>query len=166
MPGAPVININKSAPKITVGTASGQPFESSATCEMALPELKDEIALDGHMMPGFKHNLAGISKWCDEDCTVKYTKKDVTIYNPKGVPIVRGWREAPPSKLWRMALVPEEKQDIQDHEGDIVPLSAFSAYDLPSVEALVRFFHAAAGYPVKNTWLRAIKKYILIVGLD
>ena len=90
MPGAPVTNINESAPKITVGTASGQPFESSATCEMALPELKDKIALDGHVMPGFKHNLAGISKWCDEDCTVKYTKKDVTIYNPQGVPIVRG----------------------------------------------------------------------------
>ena len=65
-----------------------------------------------------------------------------------------------------MALVPEEKQDIQDHEGDFVPLSAFSAYDLPSVEALVRFFRAAAAYPVKNTWLRATKKDILIVGLD
>ena len=38
-----------------------------------------------------------------------------------------------------MALVPEENQDIEDHEGDTVPLSAFSAYDLPSVEALVRF---------------------------
>ena len=149
MPEAPVTNIDVTAPRITVGTASGHPFESSATCEMALPELKDKIALDGHMMPGFKHNLAGISKWCDEDCTVKYTKKDVTIYNPQGVPIVRGWREAPPSKLWRMALVPDGKQDIEDHDGDTVPLSAFSAYDLPSVEALVRFFHAAAGYPVK-----------------
>ena len=62
MQGAPVTNIHKAAPKITVGTESGQPFESSATCEMALPESKDYIALDGHMMPGFKHNLAGISK--------------------------------------------------------------------------------------------------------
>ena len=30
-------------------------------------------------------------------------------------------------------------------------LQAFSAYDLPSVEALVRYFHAAAGFPVCNT---------------
>ena len=36
-------------------------------------------------------------------------------------------------------------------------LAAFSAYDLPSVEALVQYFHAAAGYPVKDTWLKAIK---------
>ena len=28
---------------------------------------------------------------------------------------------------------------------------------LPSVEALIRYFHAAAGFPVRDTWLRAIK---------
>ena len=70
---------------------------------------------------------------------LKYTKFDVTIYNPQGVPIVRGWRQASPSKLWCMALVPGDKHGMEDHEGKTVPLSAFSAYDLPSVEALVRF---------------------------
>ena len=35
-------------------------------------------------------------------------------------------------------------------------LEAYSAYDLPSVEALIRYFHAAAGYPVRSTWLTAI----------
>ena len=46
---------------------------------------------------------------------------------------------------------------MENHEGDVVSLSAFSAYDLPSVKALVLFFHASAGYPVKATWLKAIK---------
>ena len=36
-------------------------------------------------------------------------------------------------------------------------LAAYSAYDLPSVEALVRYFHATTGYPVKDTWLKAIR---------
>ena len=36
--------------------------------------------------------------------------------------------------------------------------SAHSAYNLPSVEELVRYMHAASGIPVKSTWLRAIKK--------
>ena len=36
-------------------------------------------------------------------------------------------------------------------------LAAYSTYDLPSVEALVRYFHAADGFPVKSTWLKAIK---------
>ncbi len=31
------------------------------------------------------------------------------------------------------------------------------AYDLPNVPALIAYLHAAAGYPVKATWLQAIK---------
>ena len=36
--------------------------------------------------------------------------------------------------------------------------AAHSAYKLPSVEALVQYTHAASGFPVKYTCLRAIKK--------
>ena len=40
-------------------------------------------------------------------------------------------------------------------------------YDLPSVEVLVKYFHAAAGFPVKDTWLKAIKNknYVSWPGL-
>ena len=34
---------------------------------------------------------------------------------------------------------------------------ANNVYDLPIVEALVRYMHAAAGFPVSSTWLRAIE---------
>ena len=37
-------------------------------------------------------------------------------------------------------------------------LGALSAYDLPRVEALVRYFHASAGFPVKLTWFADIKE--------
>ena len=36
-------------------------------------------------------------------------------------------------------------------------LRAYSAYDLISVEALVRYFHAAAVFKFRTTWLKAIK---------
>ena len=32
------------------------------------------------------------------------------------------------------------------------------AYDLPSIPALITYLHASAGYPVKSTWLQAIKR--------
>ena len=35
--------------------------------------------------------------------------------------------------------------------------AALNAHDLPSVVSLVRYLHAAAGFPVKYTWLAAIK---------
>eukprot|EP00956_Cyclotella_meneghiniana_P042677 scaffold249030_cov93-Cyclotella_meneghiniana.AAC.1 len=34
---------------------------------------------------------------------------------------------------------------------------ALNAHDLPSVGALVHYLHATAGFPVKATWLAAIK---------
>ena len=157
--GAPVANINKKAPKITVGTASGDPHVSSAECELDRPELRGKVPIKGHVMPSFTHNLMGISQFCDADCMVQYTKKEVTIFNPRGEPLVKGWRD-PKTKLWRIAIVSGEEQQTfwGDPGGEVVSLDAFSAYDLPSVEALVRFFHAAAGYPVKATWLNAIKE--------
>ena len=35
---------------------------------------------------------------------------------------------------------------------------ANNVYDLPILESLVRYMYAAAGFPVRSTWLRAIKK--------
>jgi hypothetical protein len=59
-----------------------------------------------------------------------------------------------------MSLLPSE-DDIcpfsGTHRVSEASLAAFSAYDLPSVNALVRYFHAAAGFPVRDTWLKAIK---------
>ena len=46
----------------------------------------------------------------------------------------------------------------QTTESKQTTLSAYSAYDFPSVEALVRYMHAVSGFPVKSLWLRAIKR--------
>ena len=88
--GAPVTNINKQPPKITVGTASEDLHVSSAECELNRPELRGKVYIKGHVMPSFTHNLMGISHFCDADCMVQYTKKKVTIFNPRGEPLVKG----------------------------------------------------------------------------
>jgi hypothetical protein len=31
-----------------------------------------------------------------------------------------------------------------------------NVYDLPSVNQMIKYLHAAAGYPVKDTWVKAI----------
>ena len=44
---------------------------------------------------------------------------------------------------------------------------AYSAYDLPRDADIIRYFHAAAGYPVRSTWLKYIGagNYALWPGL-
>ena len=51
---------------------------------------------------------------------------------------------------------PEELPTIPN-SADHTNIKAYSAYDLPSVEALFRFFHAAARFPFRTTWFKAIK---------
>jgi hypothetical protein len=42
-----------------------------------------------------------------------------------------------------------------------------NVYDLPSVNQMIKYLHAAAGYPVKDTWVKAINagNYITWPGL-
>ena len=65
--------------------------------------------------------------------------------------------EVPPA-LWYFNLLPAPKSvpvpAATCHQASLV---TYSAYDLPSIASLVRYLHAAAGFPVKYTWLRAIK---------
>ena len=42
------------------------------------------------------------------------------------------------------------------HDANMTTLEAYITYDIPSIEALIRYFHAAVGYPVCFTWLKAI----------
>ena len=97
---------------------------------------------------------------CDADCTVKFSKHAVTNYRPTGTPIITGWCETDGPRLWRMFLIPNTEEvpplssSLDTHKTSI---QAFNAYDLPCVEALVRYFCVAAGLPVQDTWLKLIK---------
>ena len=110
-------------------------------------------------MPGFQENLVGIGPICYADYSVTFTKDAVSIYSPKGHRVLMGWHEIEVPMLWHMSLLPDETStpDITTPNAQQSTLKAFSAYDLPSVEALIRYFHAASGFPVRDTWLRAIK---------
>ena len=81
-------------------------------------------------------------------------------------------RPAAPSPPHGPTLVPDD-EPIPDSTPEIAPpvpqlpppsqtkqttMYHARAYDLPSVPALIAYLHAAAGYPVKATWLQAIKR--------
>ena len=108
-------------------------------------------------MPTFTNTLIGVGPICDAHFTVVFSKEYVTVLSPKGKPILQGWRENKLPRLWQFALSPDDRKEkiytTKSQEGP----EANSVYDLPSVEALVRYMHAAAGFPVKSTWIKAIK---------
>jgi len=110
-------------------------------------------------MPGFRQTLIGIGPICDAGFTVHFSDVDVIVRDKKGRDVLSGWRALDePGKLWHFNLLPEgDEIPTETMPRQSASLAAYSAYDLPSVGALVAYLHAAAGFPVKDTWLRAIK---------
>ena len=108
-------------------------------------------------MPGFCHTLIWVGPLCDADCTVTFTCAAVIVRYSNGTPVLTGWRENSGPRLWIIALKPgEENLPIMPNTANKTTFEAYSAYDLPSIEALIRYFRTAAGYPVRSIWLRAI----------
>ena len=155
---APVVNIRKNDKSVTVGTASKERHTSTTTAQHAIPDLPADFPRTGHVMEAFEDTLMGLGPICDAGCTVTFDANAVTIRDRSRRIILCGWRDKTAPRLWRISLLPS-RAAIPHHDADATasPLTAYSAYDLPSVEALVRYFHACAGFPTKRTWLAAIK---------
>ena len=152
-----MVNIDHAAPKVTVGTATGQTQQSAGTVNLALPHLPSEFPIKGYLMPGFRHTLIGVGPLCDADCAVTFTRESVIICEKQGTAVLTGWREATGPRLWSIFLQPGESDltSIPNYTKQ-ASLAAYSAIDLPIVAALMRYFHTASGYPVRSTWLQDI----------
>ena len=154
---APIVNVNLLAPKVTVGTTTGQSQQFTGTAELNFPKLPSGFPVTRHIIPGFSHTLIVVVPLCDADCTVTFTRAAVIVRDTRFMPVLTGWRKNLGPRLCRISLQPnEENLTRMPNTAHRTTLEAHSAYDLPSVEALIRYFHAAAGYPVRSTWLKAI----------
>ena len=147
-----------SADTIKVGTANGQVETSSEKDTLLIPQLEADSPTNGYIIPSLTDTLIGVGHICDAKRTVIFKTKDVTVLSPEGKKILTGRREKKLLRLWHFALKPEDNS-ITDYKttNQTTPV-AHSAYELPSIEALVLFMHAASGSPVKSTWLKSIKK--------
>ena len=83
----------------------------------------------------------------------------IIIYDSKNQPFLKIWRETSGARMWFLSIRPDIRTDLAncppyheypeaDAQEEEDTLEAFSAYNLPSVESLVIYFHVGAGYPV------------------
>ena len=137
--------------------ANGQVATSATKVKLPIPQLAAELPTTGYTMNTFTNILIGVGPICDANCTLVFKKQDFTVISPEGNPILQGWREKKLPPLWRIALkINDRGKQKYTTTNQKIP-EAHSAYDLPSIEVLVRYMHAAAGFPVKSTWLKVIK---------
>ena len=81
-----------------------------------------------------------------------YDENDVNI-TVSCEAVLQGWREG---NLWRVPLEDGSTVPINDNE-DKLTEAANNVFELPSIRESIRYLHASLGFPVKSTWLKAIR---------
>ena len=157
----------------------GQTVSASEVAEY--PFKVREPASEVHITPDITSNsLMSTSKFADVDYITIFDKDEVNIYDSNDVKItvtrgaiLRGWR-CPTTGLWRVPLVPTmRKENVNNVNTQTALLSkppteflpnrpppteaVANVYELKTQPEMIRYYHAAAGFPTKPTWLAAIK---------
>ena len=97
-------------------------------------------------MPGFRHTLIGVGPLCDADCAVTFTREAFIVRDKQGTAVLTGWCEATGPRLWRISpIAGESNLPSIPNDAKQATLAAYSAYDLPSIADLIRYFHSVAG---------------------
>ncbi len=121
--------------------------------ELPLEQLS-QSAREADILPGLTTPLVSINKMAkegymtifhpgEEGVTVhKHGTVSITTTKP---PILQGCKKKG-AKLWTISANDKTQKE-----------RANKVYNLPSVNQTVRYLHAAAGFPTKETWHKAIK---------
>ncbi len=119
-------------------------------------------AREAVILPGLKRPLMSMNKMANEGYTMVFHpgKEGVTIHKPGTIKILTT-EESVLTKtnsngLW---LVKANENKLKEKANHV--------YSIPSTEGKIRFLHAAAGFPTKKPWLKAIKagNYLTWLGV-
>jgi hypothetical protein len=124
------------------------------------------------------NSLLSTSKLADANYITVFDKDEVKIFDAElanfkvtGKAVLKGWR-CPETRLWRVplqdnwnnlntetALLSEQATNIVEKKQELLGPSEFvnNVYELPNTEQVIAWYHAAAGYPTKATWIKAIE---------
>ena len=125
------------------------------------------------ILPELKENsLLSVCKLSDAGYTTIFHSGDggVTVHwhndifiRVKKEAVLKGWRDE--SGLWRVPI----KEKVENKNTDTLILqrplpneAASNVYDLPSTENMIKYLHAALGFPTKATMIKAIRNGWLI----
>lgn len=120
-------------------------------------------------IPTLKTTLVSNSKLADAGYTSVFDKDEVNVYDNNtteikitGAAVMTGFRDKT-TGLWRVPLKSNPTNLNTDtrllsrqESNSIVEEIAANVHDLPSTEKVIRYLHAAAGFPTKPTWIKAI----------
>jgi hypothetical protein len=159
----PAENFTKTGTSNKVVTLpNGEKIKASHTVHLPFDMLSD-AARQAHVLPNLRTNLlVSVPKLADAGYTTIFHPhgEGVTVHKSENIliqshnsPVLQGWRDD--TGLWRFC------SKEQHESGSAKPTSSESTanvYSLPSIKKAVRYLHAAAGFPTKDSWLKVINE--------
>ena len=147
-----------------VGVANGGTSKATNSTTLPFNQLSPK-ARQADTFPDFPQSLMSVGKISDDGTISIFNKDGVTVHKEedvlitcKGEPILIGTRDE--HGRYRIPLTQHrgQWQPRQPTKRAKAALQqANSVYDLPSTEQAIKWLHAVCGYPVKSTWLKAVK---------
>jgi len=147
-----------------VGVANGDTSHAQHVTQLPFHALSPR-ARQADTFPDFPTSLMSVGKTSDDGTVSIFNKTGVTIHREedvlitcKGEPILIGIRDD--RGRYRIPLIQQRGQwqpRRPSTQARRTLQKANSVYDLPSTEQAIKWMHAVCGYPVKSTWLKAIK---------
>ena len=130
---------------ITMASATGDLRHSIAKDTFDLPLARE--CLDYHVFRRgeIQRPLFSVGKACDAGYRVTFDNQKCT-FTRDGTVQLTGYRDH------RSGLYLLPKNAHQEHH----PRHAFNAYTEDTIPQLIRYLHACAGFPVTETWIKAI----------
>ena len=147
-----------------VGVANGNTSHGHHVTALPIPSLS-KAATEADTFDDFPHSLMSVGKTADAGTVSIFTKHGVTVHHEqdvlitcKGQPILIGARDQ--QGRYRIPLVQRRGQwqpKKPTKKSKRILRQANSVYDLPSTEQAIKWMHAVCRFPVKSTWLAAVK---------
>jgi hypothetical protein len=134
-----------------------------ATCKMLLKHKLREGAREMNIAPGLHSTLVSVPKILDKDYIVVFDKKSAKTYDTKTTTITAMAEpvlEAPQctvTSLWLMPLETKTNGGNQASNIEGVTERANAIFELPSTHQTILYHHALVGFPIKETFLNAVR---------
>jgi hypothetical protein len=147
-----------------VGVANEGVSQAKFVTQLPFKDLTAQ-ATQADTFQDFSSSLMSMGKTADDGTVSIFTKNGVTVHKEtdvlitcKGEPILIGVRNE--QGCYQIPLIQQQVQGQPQgpsKQAQKCLRQANSIYDLPSTEQAIKWMHAVCGYPVKSTWLKAIK---------
>jgi hypothetical protein len=147
-----------------VGVTNGSTRNAKYVTQLPFHKLSAQ-SMQADTFQDFLTSLMSVDKTANDGTVSVFTKEGVNKFKKedllitcKGEPILICIRDN--QGQYRIPLIQQQGQWQPQHPSKQARKAlrqANSVYDLPSTEHAIKWMHAVCGYPVKSTWLKAIK---------